>query len=184
MKACDVEAAVVDLMPKLSAHLDQTLSPHVKARYAVSDIVHDTYVRAKSSLDSLQATDRAAIMRWLRRISHRLVIDFMRKKQTHTVNSAEASAVYAALTDSQQLTASRECSLNEAIAALQTALANLPDLHQLVIRLRYVEQLTFAEMAEQLQKTSGAVRGLHRNSLQGLQRALPGSSVYFLRRAR
>lgn len=181
MREDELQAAITELMPQLTSHLERTLSVHVKARYPVEDIVQDTYVRALENLTSLEQRNTATLMVWLQRIAHRLVIDKVRQKESQQVNGQEASALYSALTSSRQLTPSRECSRDEAIQALETALADLPEEHRLVLKLHYVEQLSFAQIAIRLDRTAGAIRGLHRNALQGLRRTMGGSALFFFR---
>ena len=62
-------------------------------RYPVEDIVHDTYVRAIEKLDTLRQTNRTAVVAWLQRIAHRLVIDKIRRKQSDLVDGAQAGAI-------------------------------------------------------------------------------------------
>jgi RNA polymerase sigma factor (sigma-70 family) len=64
---------------------------------------------------------------------------------------------------------------------MEAALDNLNDDHRLVLKLRYVDQLTFVQIAERLDRTTGAIRGLHRTALRSLRRMMGGSSLFFPR---
>jgi len=181
MSDSKIETQIETLLPDVRRNLESSLSVHVKARYPVEDIVHDTYVRAIEKLDTLRQTNRTAVVAWLQRIAHRLVIDKIRRKQSHQVDGSQASAIYSALTASGQLTPSREVSVSEAMHTMQRGLECLPEHLRIVLELRYVEQLTFAEIGERLDRTPGAARGLHRTALRSLKKDLGGSSIYFFR---
>jgi RNA polymerase sigma-70 factor, ECF subfamily len=57
---------------------------------------------------------------------------------------------------------------------VRTALAGLPDADREVLVLRYLEQLSTAEIADVLEVGEGAVKMRHRRALDRLSRALGG----------
>lgn len=175
------EKTIAESLPGLKLHLRRTLSIHLLQRYPVEDLVQDTYVRAIQKLDTLQHTNRAAVTTWLQRIAHRLVIDKVREKQSQQVHGAEASAIYSTLTASAQLTPSTECSAIEGIRRVEVALADVNPEYRTVLKLRYCDQLTFVQIAEQLGRSSSSVWGLHRNALRSLRCRMGRSSLFFFR---
>ena len=179
MRRLETEQAIADLLPQLKKHLEHSLSPQLLERFAVDDIVHDTYVRAVERLDTLMDTRRASMIAWLQRIAHRLLIDKIRRKQNQQVNGREASALYAGLIASGQMTASHECSTQEAARSLEVAIAELNHDCREVIRLRYAEGLTFAAISRAMDRSPAVVRGLHQNAIQQLKRGLGRASLYF-----
>jgi RNA polymerase sigma-70 factor (ECF subfamily) len=179
MDTHDIKQMIAELLPQLKRHLEQSLSPQVQARFAVDDIVHDTYVRAIERLDSLEDRRRPALLAWLRRIAHRLLIDTIRRKQTQQVNGHEVSAIYEALTASGQLTPSRELSCQEAAQAVTQATQRLTDESRRILLLRYVDRMSFTQMADQLDQNPVEVRTLHRIALAELRRELGHVSLYF-----
>mgnify|MGYP001819200504 CR=1 FL=1 len=181
MSDSDPKTTLHDLLPELKSRLQRALSVHLTSRYPMEDIVHDTYVRAIENLHTLRDSNRSNMIAWLERIAHRLVIDRIRQKQSKQTHGQEAHALYSALTASRQLTPSRECSVKEAIGAIETALTDLPEDHRNVLTLRYVDQLTFVHIAKRLDRTPGAIRGLHRTGLEILRRGMGESSDYLFR---
>jgi RNA polymerase sigma-70 factor (ECF subfamily) len=59
-----------------------------------------------------------------------------------------------------QSTASRQLSRQESSQALHVCIAELPEDYRQVILLRYFEGLPLAEVAQELGRSEGAVRGL------------------------
>jgi RNA polymerase sigma-70 factor (ECF subfamily) len=57
-------------------------------------------------------------------------------------------------------------------AILQNALAELPELQRIVLTLRYLQDLSYEEIATQLGRSSSAVRQLRQRGLARLRRQL------------
>lgn len=62
--------------------------------------------------------------------------------------------------------------------AVRNAIAMLPEPHRSVVRLRDLEELGFDAIAERLQRSATAVRGLHREACERLRRILETASKY------
>ena len=131
----------------------------------VEDVVQDIFVAVIRSLDSFE--QRAAFDTWLYTIVNRQIADFYRKRsrtvagQHPTVSLDDIERVAdSALLDRDAL---------DEQAQLQQAMATLPEHYQDVIFMRYVDKLTFAEIAQRRGQTLEAVKSLYRRAVQALR---------------
>jgi RNA polymerase sigma-70 factor (ECF subfamily) len=104
---------------------------------------------------------------WLRRVAYNKSIDWLRRthRHPHVVLENAAETLYAADEQTPEQTALR----HEEYALLQTHVAELSELQQQVLRLRFVKDLRCAEIAAQVHKSEGAVRVLLSRTLNFLR---------------
>jgi len=111
---------------------------------------------------------RSSFSGWLYRIAHNLVIDhYRRRKRATFVDLEDAAPVQAQTGDpvrSSETQFERE--------RLRSALAKLTDEQAQVISLRFLEDLSIAEVAEMLDKTEGAVKALQYRAVLALRRVM------------
>ncbi|MGQ9828065.1 MAG: sigma-70 family RNA polymerase sigma factor, partial [Roseiflexus sp.] len=138
--------------------------------HLAEDIVAETYVRMLERIGDYRVTG-APFRAWLYRIAHNLAINAItRDRSTHddlTLVRAEAS--YGNPSEAFE----RE----EMHEALRRALKMLTDEQQQVLLLRFVAQLPVAEVAQQLQRSEGAVKQLQLRALRTLGRLLGEAEV-------
>lgn len=175
----DLKKRIVELLPSLRAHLDSTLSPAIKNRYPVDDIVQETALRAMQKLDTLDADHDRAILGWLQTIAHRLVIDRIRKRDPQLISDDDTHLVRQLTERAGELTPSRQVSSEEIRLMLTLAMTRLSDIHRRVLHLRYVDGQSFTEIASTLETNVPAIRALYRRAMKRLQRELGKASLYF-----
>ncbi len=111
---------------------------------------------------------RSSFSGWLYRIAHNLVIDhYRRRKRATFVDLEDAAPVQAQTGDpvrSSETQFERE--------RLRSALAKLTDEQAQVISLRFLEDLSIAEVAEMLDKAEGAVKALQYRAVLALRRVM------------
>lgn len=111
---------------------------------------------------------RSSFSGWLCRIAHNLVIDhYRRRKRATFVDLEDAAPVQAQTGDPVRFSETqyeRE--------RLRSALAKLTDEQAQVISLRFLEDLSIAEVAEMLDKTEGAVKALQYRAVLALRRVM------------
>ena len=128
------------------------------------DATAETFIAAWKSLSTLRDPERFDA--WLLRIAHHRAMDELRKLRPTVAledvpelpderRDASPHAVVEGLSDS---------------AEVQGALAELPDLQRTVLTLRYLHDLSYEEIARQLDRSSGAVRQLRQWGLAALRR--------------
>jgi len=105
---------------------------------------------------------------WLYRIAHNLVVDHYRRKKRATIVDLDDAAPVRAQTgdpiDSMESQFERE--------RLRAALAKLTDEQAQVIGLRFLEDLSIAEVAQIMDKTEGAVKALQYRAVLALRRVM------------
>jgi RNA polymerase sigma-70 factor (ECF subfamily) len=175
----DLKRQIVDLLPSLRTHLQCSLAPQIKNRYPVEDIVQETFLRALQKLDTLDYRNSSAMLGWLQTIAHRLVIDRIRKRDPQLINDSDANLAKHLAERSSELTPSGQVSTEETRLLLTLAMTKLSEHHRHVLHLRYVDGLTFAEIATTMGTHVAAARGLHKAAMKRLQRELGRASLYF-----
>jgi len=111
---------------------------------------------------------RTSFSGWLYRIAHNLVIDHYRRKHRATlVNIDDAEPVQAQAGDPV-----RSVENQYERERLRTALAKLTEEQSQVISLRFLEDLSIAEVAEIMEKTEGAVKALQYRAVLALRRVM------------
>jgi RNA polymerase sigma-70 factor (ECF subfamily) len=130
-------------------------------------------------LETLEYGSSAAMLGWLQTIAHRLVLDRIRKRETRLIGDDDAALAKHLAERSNELTPSRQVSTEETRLLLTLAMTRLSEHHRRVLHLRYVDGLTFADIASNIGTNFAAARGLHRTAMKRLQRELGRASPYF-----
>ncbi|MGE0755534.1 MAG: sigma-70 family RNA polymerase sigma factor [Pirellulaceae bacterium] len=179
-----------ELLQKYSGYLkllaQVQLEKQLRGRVSPSDVVQETLMEAHRDFEQFRGTSQAEFAGWLRRI---LVHTLARLVEYHVLAAKRDVRREIALED---MSASLERSTirlgailaapgtspssavehHEHLLALADALAALRPEHGEVIRLRHLEGLPFAQVAERLQRTEGAVRMLWLRAIEQLRRQL------------
>jgi RNA polymerase sigma-70 factor, ECF subfamily len=102
---------------------------------------------------------------WLYRIAHNVVIDFHRKKSSFSIEKVDEFAF------DPQINLLTEIADKEQLRKLIYAVSLLPDDQQQVIILRFVEGLSYKEIARIIGKNDGACRMIQHRALAALAKA-------------
>ncbi|TWT90123.1 ECF RNA polymerase sigma-E factor [Pseudobythopirellula maris] len=165
----------------VSSQLDDKLRKRVSA----SDVVQETFYEAHRDFAAFRGESPEELLGWMRRI---LVNNLLRAVEQnvyaakrdvrrevsldHVRRGVERSTIrFSALAAGREASPSTDMQRQESEAALAASLAELPDDYQEVIRLRHLEGLPFAEVAERMDRTSGAVRMLWLRAIKQLRDA-------------
>lgn len=117
--------------------------------------------------DDLSAIQETEHLKWLRRVASYKVADRYRRASRHPEISLEAVTQ---LVPNVQSTDPESIALQrEAYLRLHQTILRLPILHQQILRLRYGDGLSFAEIGQLLNKTEVAVRKQHARVLARLR---------------
>ena len=112
---------------------------------AVDDVTQDTLITAAASIASFKGESKFTT--WLYRVARNRSVDFVRRQRA-TVP----------LDDHEQSAAMRMSSLIASREAVRQLLERLPDSYQQAVRLRDVERLPYAEVAERLGRNVNTVK--------------------------
>ena len=111
---------------------------------------------------------RTSFSGWIYRIAHNLVIDYYRRRHRATfVELEEAHPIPTAETDPLRRVEARLES-----ERLRAALGKLTEEQAEVITLRFLEELSIAEVAATMDKTEGAIKALQYRAVLALRRVM------------
>jgi RNA polymerase sigma-70 factor, ECF subfamily len=182
----------------LLAHYDELaqrvaakLPARLQATQAVEDILQVTFSQAFRDIGRFEPRAEGSFGKWLAKIAENRLVDAIKQHDCEKRGGGMRQVANAGENDSRVLSlwdwlAAEEDSpssvvaRDEALAALQVALASLPADQQEAIRLTHLDCKSVAEVAAAMGKTEGAVRGLVHRGKQQLQ-AVMGRASRWLR---
>lgn len=155
---------------------------HLERRASASDVVQQTFLEAYRDFRQFRGATEGELLAWLRRILlnnlseliEREVLTAKRDLRREVVlDDLESSAagVETALR-SQWTSPTSRARRRETAAIVADRLAQLPDAQREVIVLRNIEGLSFEEVAQRMDRSSGAVRMLWLRALHRLRELL------------
>ena len=158
------------------------LDRKLRGKLDASDVVQQTLLEAHQALESFRGDASAAQAAWLRQILARNLAnavrdltrakrDVRRERALQTDLDASASQLEGWMA-SEQSSPSQKMERHERALQLAEALAQLPDSQRDAILLRHFQELSLAEIAEQLDCTTAAVTGLLQRGLKNLRKSL------------
>ena len=173
--------AVGALLDKYRGYLmliaNQDVTPELKTKMGASDVVQESMMHAQANFQQFHGESETQFKAWLKTIlandikkGHRHYR--MQKRNANLeVNMQEQSAVGRGLTD-EQLTPSSKAIEEEKAKALEIAMKQLSAEQQQVIQLRNFERLSFAEIAERMERSEDAARKFWARSIEALKMRL------------
>jgi len=162
---------------------NRELDSEFRAKAGGSDLVQETFLEAKRDFDQFHGTTHAEVLAWMRRILLHNVSNFRRhyaesaKRQVDRELSLDTTGSRAQVLRSlscDTTSPSSHAAANEEAAALDRALARLPDDYREVILLRHEHDLSFAEVGQIMERSAEAARKLWARAICQLRRELEG----------
>ncbi len=155
------------------------LPAHLPAKLDASDLVQETLMRAHERFVQFEGADERGLTAWLRRILARQVVDTVRRFRTASRSvSTELSMADVGTFSEDGLaklfvhsgsTPSEQAARREMGVVLADALAELSELHRQAIVLRTLKELSWAEVATQMDRSITTVRMLWARGLVQLR---------------
>jgi RNA polymerase sigma-70 factor (ECF subfamily) len=137
----------------------------VRSQAEAEDLTQDVFIKALGSIGSYKWRE-LPFAAWLFKIAHNRVIDHVRKVSKEKSTSLD-EAYAKSVEDPIQMTEK-----NFEIYQLKEALEQLPEAQREVATLRFIGQLSIAEVAEALGKSEGTVKALQFNATASLRKTL------------
>jgi len=156
----------------------QEVNGRLQARLSAADIVQQTCLSAIRNFNDFQGDNEPQFAAWLKEVHERNVRDVVRRHVTakkRAISAQQATDEKTLQADSLH-TPSRKAMLDESTAQLLRALDSLPEMQAEAVRLRHLEQLSLAEIAERMNRSDVAVASLLKRGLAALRERLPGDS--------
>jgi RNA polymerase sigma-70 factor (ECF subfamily) len=155
-----------------------------QAKLGASDMVQQVMLQAVQGLDGFRGGTEAEFRGWLRKIlahhlchldrdMHRDKRD-VRREQSMEQKLAASSMRLEGLLAGDGPTPSQNVAFGENVLKVAEAVDRLPETQRDAIRLHYLEGLKLSEVAEQLDKSTGAVAGLLHRGMKTLRTQLDG----------
>lgn len=168
---------------QLLAYIERQLGAALRTKLEPDDIYQEVSTHALRSLSEMDLSDRDPFG-WLCQLAQRRIIDAHRRffgaqkraaGREVPLGTPGGETNRAALIDilvASMTTPTAAFSRDQRHIRLLDAISELPELHREALRLRYVEGLASKEIAEQLDKSDGAIRVMLSRSLSRLQKIL------------
>jgi RNA polymerase sigma-70 factor (ECF subfamily) len=181
--AGDLEAGLVELAVAgdfdsfaalYSLHLDEIFRYiyfRIGDRQDAEDMTEQVFLKAWEALPNYKSIG-CRFINWLYRISHNIVVDHHRSHRNIIAEDDISSE--ANLPDQAQGNILDKVILDEESATLARAIGKLPQDYQQVIILRFVEGLGHSQIAQILDRSEVACRGIQHRALSLLNKILTG----------
>lgn len=160
------ERAYGELMGRYHKSVYYTILKMVRTGEDAEDLTQETFTKAFGNLGSFDP--KYAFSTWLFRIATNSAIDFIRKKklQTYSIHAqanGEEQDMPALQIKDNDLTPTEQLFREQRKEYLLIAVGQLPDRYQRLIKLRYFDELSYEEVAQELSIPLGTVKAqLHR----------------------
>lgn len=140
-------------------------------RVLTEDIFQETFVKAIVTIKQGRYTDNGKFIAWISRIAHNLVIDFYRKESNKNTYSNDAYD-YDLLNNSELCEQHIEDSMiyEQTIDDMLQLVKLLPQSQQDIVRMRFYENLSFKEIAENVNISINTALGRMRYAILNLRK--------------
>lgn len=153
---------------------------HTYIRFSVSDedliedIFQDTFIKVMTTIRQGRYSSEGKFKQWLTRIARNLIMDSFRRQKTQAKvqlwgDDAGPDGVLGSIASDAQ-TAEQEIISADLIAELHDRLGQLPPEQQIVVRLRYWEEMSFKEIAAHTGVSINTALGRMRYALLNLRK--------------
>jgi RNA polymerase sigma-70 factor (ECF subfamily) len=159
----------------------QKLEPDLQGKLSPSDLVQETFLEAQRDFHQFDVNRKDEWLAWLCRILFNNLANASRSYRATDKRALGREIPLGELGAQNGLaselilntpTPSERAAASEEAAALEQALASLPDHYQQVLRLRYQDQRTFADIGTTLNCSAEAARKLWARAVDQLQKKL------------
>ena len=130
------------------------------------DLTQEVFIKAINAIGSYKY-EGAPFASWLFRIAHNQVIDFVRKRDKQKTTSLDEALSYAGNDDPVT-----ETEYRYEVAELTIAIEQLSPAQREVVSLRFIAELTIAEVAKILGKSEGTIKALQFNATASLRKLM------------
>ena len=161
LKAAAFSAIVKEHSESIYWHVRRMVLEHEDA----NDIVQNTFIKAWTNIDSFQG--KSKISTWLYRIAINETLTFLNKNQNCLVSLDTPEGAIA-----EQLESDAYFCGDKAEAALQEAIARLPEKQRLVFTLKYYDEMKYEEMSRLLDTSIGALKASFHIAVKKLEEYL------------
>lgn len=176
---------------RLARRIARKIPLSLQSRISEEDVIQDALLEAARAIGTFEPIGPGAFFRWLARIADRRLQDAIKAHRTlkrgggfvqrNALFDQETSTVddLVSLLAGAQGTPSQVVARDEALQAVQLAVASLKDEYRTVIQLRYVQGLAVEKVAEAMETTRPAIHNLTLRAMRELRIVMGTSSQFF-----
>ena len=175
--------------PAIWSAVDADIGPQWRSSVDADDVMQVTYMEAFLHLDRLDARDAAGFCAWLRRMAENNLRDAIkalrRKKRPDPLrrvqprNIEDSCVALVEMLAVTSATPSRHAARGEISQVVDAMLSRMPPVYAKAVRLYDLEGRPIGEVAEALQRSTGAVHMLRARAHDRLRALLGSESQYF-----
>ncbi|MFC1757178.1 RNA polymerase sigma factor [Planctomycetota bacterium] len=184
-----LERLLLVAYPKVLRHVQIKQPSILNGKVGPDDLVQQAFTQAFLKIKTFEGKNEMSFMKWLRVIADRQLQDAV-KALTRKKRGGDRKQITGGGEDSKlqlldilagnESTASRQLSRKESMQALHVSIAELPEDYRMVVLLRYFEGRSLAEIAEELGRSEGAIRGLLDRARAKLRDAMGRASQWLV----
>ncbi len=188
-EAASLMAPLMTRADSLRRYVTGKIPPRLRRTVSSDDILQDVWITAVRNVADIRPDGSEDLDRWLMRIAQRRIADAIRRAGAAKRGGGDGLVYNTRLTTSfvdlfsrvsgRKVTPSAEVSVQEAVHAVQIALASLPESHRTAIELRYLQGHSHEEIAKIMNRTRASVNGLLFRGMQKLRGLLGSVGRFF-----
>jgi RNA polymerase sigma-70 factor (ECF subfamily) len=167
------KSAISQLIARHKKRVSDYIYMMVKDREIADDIFQETFIKVVRFIDEGRYTDNGKFLSWVLRIAHNQVIDHFRQtKQQHKISESDAGFdILGSLRFSGDTIEDRM--VNDQIEQdLRKLVDYLPEQQREVVMMRYYDNMSFKEIAEQTEVSINTALGRMRYALINLRKLI------------
>ena len=176
---------------RLHAQIARKIPRDLQASVDAEDILQETQVQVYRHVETFEPQGSDAFYRWVATIALRRLRNAIKRQRAakrgagrRGVTGGDAVAEDSVITllelmAGPEKTPSRVATRQEAIQAVQAALAHLPQDYRMAVQLVYIEGRSVADAAAEMGRTNRAIHNLCHKAKKHLQGLLGSASRYF-----
>jgi len=143
----------------------------VRNKELAEDIFQDTFIKAIATIQQDRYVESGKFLVWVNRIAHNLIIDYFRHEKNESTFSIEGIPTDLLNNAKFSEKSTEDIILKEQILADVTRLVDeLPLTQQMVVKMRFFENLSFKEIAEKTNVSINTALGRMRYALINIRR--------------
>jgi RNA polymerase sigma-70 factor (ECF subfamily) len=157
------------------------MDPLLRSKQGASDLVQETFLEAQRAFARFHSGTKEEFLAWLRTLLLNNLADSRRRYRGTQKRSAEREVALEAGSSSRDwrgnlvagiASPSGEFVQRETLDQVQQALARLPDDYRRVVTYRYLEDRSFEEIAQLMDRSANATRKLFARAIERLQQEM------------
>lgn len=143
----------------------------VRNKELAEDIFQDTFIKAIATIQQDRYVESGKFLAWVNRIAHNLIIDYFRREKNESTFSIEGMTTDLLNNAKFSEKSTEDIILKEQILVDVIRLVDeLPLTQQMVVKMRFFENLSFKEIAEKTNVSINTALGRMRYALINIRR--------------